>query len=58
MKKNSCAGQIKRLDILGPKLEFSIKGKDRYQTYFGAAITVISLFLVILYGAYQFQVMI
>jgi hypothetical protein len=50
--------KIKRLDMLGQGLKFTMQGSEKYQTYFGAAITVVSYFIVLMYGAYQFQILI
>ena len=55
---SSWANKIKRLDMLGQGLKFTMQGSEMYQTYFGAVITIVSYFIVLMYGAYQFQIMV
>jgi len=54
-KKDSFGNFMKRLDMLGPKLEFTIKGKSNYQTYFGGICTIFLTIIIIVYGAYKLE---
>ena len=50
--------KFKTFDFFGHGVSFLVDGKDKSQSFFGAAVSMLSAVLVGAYFAYQFQLMV
>ena len=57
-KKKSATSLFKRLDIFGQQLTFTIDGEEKFQTVFGAALSICVLVLVLIQSSQKFEVLI